>query len=135
MRREAIKDETTTLLRHRLGRTFIERKIRFQNVHSRLAQNSELARFRVLAHRFTNCLLAHTALFCDPRHLKLGCLGRDVRIESRARRRQQIHWNRNARVLRLQSLRISLYSCDQRPIRWSQIRTAGVAGIVAGSRA
>ncbi len=60
----------------------VESQIQFQHVHARFAEKSELPASRVLSPPALALLLAHAALACHARHLKLRRGGGNVGIEA-----------------------------------------------------
>ena len=55
-----------------------------ENVHTRIAENAEIASIGVLLNQFANLLLGQSASFGDARSLQLRVVQADVRIEAAA---------------------------------------------------
>src|ERR1700719_4267627 len=66
-------------------------------------------------------------------NLKLCSRRRDLRIESRGRSREQIHWNQLSRILVVQTFRVRLDAADQLLIGGAEVRAAGVGSVVSAS--
>src|SRR5271168_3831468 len=87
----------------------------------------------MLAYGFANYVLAQATLFGNARHLKFGCLRRNMWIKPRTGGRQQVDRNCSPRILRLQAVGVTLYSRNESLIRRPEIRSTGICRIVAGS--
>ena len=72
----------------------IEIEVEFQDVDAGLAEEAELAGFGVFGDERIDVGFAHVAFASDARGLKRRGLGRDVRIEARAGRGEQVHGDR-----------------------------------------
>src|SRR4029077_20098679 len=64
----------------------IQRKIQFENVDARIAENAEIAPIGVLLNQFANLLLRQSTSFGDARSLQLRVAQADLRIEAAAGR-------------------------------------------------
>jgi hypothetical protein len=107
----------------------IQLQIQFQNIHSRLSQESPLPPFAMLRHQSAQIALTHSALPRHTRNLKFRRRRRNMRIEPRSRTSNQIRRNPRPRIFRLEPLHVAIHSRNQRRIRRPQIGSSSTRRI------
>src|ERR1017187_5574477 len=99
----------------------VQRQVEQQDIHARLAQKTEETTLDVIADELTQAIFRQVAGLGNTRDLEVGSLGRDLRVEPAARRRNQIgrDWGRG--VLLPELLEVRLHAIDQRLVGGSEI--------------
>ena len=85
----------------RMGCALVERQVQHQDVHDRFAQDAELAALGVGIHQLPHGVFGQPTLARDARHLENRRGRADVRVEPRARGRDQVDRNGHAGIVRL----------------------------------
>src|ERR1700677_3647260 len=82
----------------RLSELTIERQVQQKNVHAWLTEEAELAAFDLRVDDLRESFSLDAARLGDARHLPVRAFGRDVRIEARGRRADELSRDRATRV-------------------------------------
>src|SRR5258708_19679599 len=99
-------------------------EVQVENIYGGLTEKSKLSFLSMLRHDGTQF---HSAQAARTRHagdLKLCRCRRNVRIQSRSRRGDQIYRNCCARILRMELLYVTFHALHELTICWPEIRSA-----------
>jgi hypothetical protein len=92
----------------------VKSHVQRQHVHRRLAQQSQASAFDMLVNTLTHTVLRYVTRFGNARHLEVGCLRRNVRIEPATGGGNQIDRELGSGIFRLELVDIALDRLDQR---------------------
>ena len=99
----------------------IQCDIEFQHVNARLPENPQHSPLDVLADKRAQPVFGLVSRLGDPRHLEEGGVRRDVRIETAARRRDDIDRDRSGLILLLQLVDIAFDTIDERLVGRAEV--------------
>jgi hypothetical protein len=92
----------------------VKSHVQRQYVHPRLAQQSQGSAFDMLVDKLTHTVLRYVTRFGNARHLEVGRLWRNVRIEPATGGGNQIDRDGGLEIFRLELVDVALDPLDQR---------------------
>jgi hypothetical protein len=115
MYKRQIQVRTAKLVRGRVRG--IQFKIQFEHIYAGFAEETELPSFSMSTNHRAQIGFTNVTFLRNARDLKFRRSGRNVRIQSGARRRDQINRNRHGRVFCAQPLHIAVHAIYESFIR------------------
>src|SRR5215475_14393267 len=100
----------------------IESQVEFEHVDAGLAEETDQAVARVFSDKPADAILRQVASLGNPRDLKQGGFGRDMRIKPAAGRGHEIGWDLSRRIFLLQLFDVAPDALDQRLVGRPEIR-------------